>query len=48
VSVGFHQPVNCRTDSIAFTPEMASRFAGRLRLSQTAQLCPTDIDHAFA
>ena len=37
MSVHFHRPINCRTDSIAVTPEMVSRFAGRLRLSQTAQ-----------
>ncbi len=37
MSVLFHAPINSRTNSISCSDEMASRFTGRLRLSQIAQ-----------
>src|SRR5262245_32059468 len=37
VSVFLHKPINCRTDSISSSEEMASRFGGIVRLSQIAQ-----------
>src|SRR5690349_17209307 len=35
MSVLLHTPINFRTESISCTKEMASRFAGRPRLSHT-------------